>query len=238
MRVSLFIPCFIDQLQPNVGRAVVTVLERVGCTVIIPTGQTCCGQPAFNSGYTEQTREVARHMLDLYANADIVVLPSGSCAAMIKVFYPQIFKGTRDEERAARLAAVTWEFSDFLVTRLGVTDVGAAFPHSVTFHDGCHGLRELAVSEQPRTLLRAVRGLNLIEMKERRTCCGFGGTFAVKFASISNAMGQVKCVSAGETGAEYVVSNDSSCLLHIQGYADKNGPALKTLHLAEVLAHQ
>lgn len=238
MRVSLFIPCFIDQLMPEVGIDVVHVLERLGCTVVCPQDQTCCGQPAFNSGYTEQTRQVARHMLDAFHEAQVVVLPSGSCAAMIKVFYPQIFEGTPDEARARALAAKTWEFSDFLVTKLGVTDVGAVFPHRVTFHDGCHGLRELGVSDQPRKLLEKVKGLELIEMKERRTCCGFGGTFAVKFESISNAMGQVKCNSAAETGAEFVVSNDPSCLMHIQGYANKNGPALKTLHLAQILARQ
>ena len=236
MRTHLFIPCFIDQLMPEVGVATVEVLQRAGCEVIYPTQQTCCGQPAFNSGYAEQTRAVARHMLDIFKDAEAVVTPSGSCAAMVKVFYPQLFDGTPDADRARHLSEITWEFSDFLVSKLGVTDVGARFPHKVTLHDGCHGLRELQVRDQPRALLSKVKDLELVEMDEARTCCGFGGTFAVKFPSISNAMGQVKCDSAGRTGAEYVVSGDSSCLMHVKGFADKNGPAIKTIHLAQILA--
>jgi len=236
MRVHLFIPCFIDTLMPDVGKATVEVLRRAGCEVIYPTGQTCCGQPAFNSGYTDQTRTVGRHMLDLFKDAEAVVAPSGSCSAMVKVFYPQVFAGTPDDARANRLSEITWELSDFLVNKLGVTDLGARFPHKVTIHDGCHGLRELKVKDQPRQLLAKVKDIEIVEMDEARTCCGFGGTFAVKFPAISNAMGQVKCESAGRTGAEYVVSGDSSCLMHVQGYSDKNGPALKTIHLAQILA--
>lgn len=236
MRVALFIPCYVDQLMPRVGRAVVEVLERIGCDVAYPARQTCCGQPPFNTGYTDQSREVARHMIDVFENERTIVTPSGSCAAMVKVFYPQLFEGTPLARHAERLAQSTWEFSDFLATELGVTDVGARFPHAVTFHDGCHGLRELGVNDQPRRLLSHVKDLTLIEMDERRTCCGFGGTFAVKFPEISNAMGQVKCESAARTNAEFVVSNDPSCLMHLQGYADKTGPRLKTIHLAEVLA--
>ena len=238
MKVHLFIPCFIDTLMPDVGIATVEVLRRAGCEIVYPTGQTCCGQPAFNSGYTEQTRSIGRHMLDLFKDAEAVVAPSGSCSAMVKVFYPQVFAGTSDEARANHLSEITWEFSDFLVNKLGVTDLGARFPHKVTIHDGCHGLRELGVRDQPRQLLEKVKDIELIEMDEARTCCGFGGTFAVKFPAISNAMGQVKCESAGRTKAEYVVSGDSSCLMHVQGYADKNGPAVKTIHLAQILASQ
>lgn len=236
MRTHLFIPCFIDQLMPEVGVAVVDVLRHVGVELAYPPGQTCCGQPAFNGGYVEQTRDIARHMLDIFQDAQAVVTPSGSCAAMVKVFYPQIFDGTPDEQRARHLSEITWEFSDFLVTKLGLTDVGATFPHKVTIHDGCHGLRELGVDNQPRTLLKNVAGLELVEMGEAKTCCGFGGTFAVKFPAISNAMGQVKCDSAAKTGAEFVVSGDSSCLMHVRGFSEKNGPPLKTLHLAQVLA--
>jgi L-lactate dehydrogenase complex protein LldE len=237
MRISVFQPCFIDQLLPTVGTAVVSVLERLGHLVECPAGQTCCGQPPFNAGYADDSRRVARHFLDVFDDAEHVVVPSGSCATMIKVFYVQLFEGTPDAARAKRLADATWEFSDFLCAKLGVSDVGARFDHTVTFHDGCHGLRELGIAEQPRRLLNAVRGLRLVEMAERRTCCGFGGTFAVKFADISSAMGQVKCQSAAATGAEFVVSNDSSCLMQIRGWAERNDLAsLRTLHLAEVLA--
>jgi L-lactate dehydrogenase complex protein LldE len=155
---------------------------------------------------------------------------------MIKVFYPQLFAGTEHEQAAKKLSSKCYEFSDFLVTKLGVTDLGARFPAKVTFHDGCHGLRELGNKKPARDLLAKVRDLELVEMREAETCCGFGGTFAAKFPMISTAMGEVKCASASETGAEYIVSNDSSCLMHVQGLLDKQGKKLKTIHLAEVLA--
>jgi L-lactate dehydrogenase complex protein LldE len=236
MRISLFIPCFVDQLSPGVGIAVVEVLERLGHEVLYPEGQTCCGQPAFNSGFCDQARCVAEHFLDTFQDAEHVVVPSGSCAAMVKVFYPELFQGTRREAEAKALAERTWEFSQFLVEKLGADDVGASFARKVTFHDGCHGLRELGVHTAPRTLLRHVRGLELVEMGEARTCCGFGGTFAVKFPEISTAMAQVKCNSIVDCGAQTVVSNDPSCLMQIRGYFDKHGNALPCLHLAEVLA--
>jgi L-lactate dehydrogenase complex protein LldE len=155
---------------------------------------------------------------------------------MLKVFYPDLFAGTEHATAAKALSAKCWEFSDFLVTRLGVTDLGARFPAKVTFHDGCHGLRELGVKKPPRALLSKVRDLELIEMRDAETCCGFGGTFAAKFPMISTAMGEVKCASALETAADYIVSNDSSCLMHVQGLLDKEGKRMKTIHLAEVLA--
>jgi L-lactate dehydrogenase complex protein LldE len=167
--------------------------------------------------------------------AEAVVIASGSCGAMIKKFYPELFAKTPHARTAAQLAARCYEFSDFLVTRLGVTDLGARFPHRVTFHDGCHGLRELGNKRQPRELLANVQGLELVEMIEAETCCGFGGTFAAKFPMISTAMGEVKCASALETGAEYIVSNDASCNMHIQGLADRRRQPLRTIHLAEVL---
>jgi L-lactate dehydrogenase complex protein LldE len=167
--------------------------------------------------------------------AKVVVIASGSCGAMLKVFYPQLFAGTEHEKAAKELSVKCYEFSDFLVTKLGVTDLGARFPHKVTFHDGCHGLRELGNKRQARDLLAKVAGLELIEMRDAETCCGFGGTFAAKFPMISTAMGEVKCASAAETNAEYIVSNDSSCLMHVQGLLDKQGRKLKTIHLAEVL---
>ena len=237
MKVTLFIPCFIDQCFPEVGISVVKILEKLGHTVDYPTEQTCCGQPAFNSGAWDQARATARQALKVFRDAEVVVSPSGSCGAMMKVFYPDLFKDTPEHKEACVLANKTWEFSSFLVNKLGVTDIGASFPGKATFHDGCHGLRELKVQREPRELLKRVRGLELVEMKSNETCCGFGGTFAVKFPMISTAMGEGKCASVTETGADYLISLDSSCLMHIQGMFDKQGKQMKSLHLAEVLAH-
>lgn len=228
--------------MPEVGIAVVEVLERLGCTVRYHAAQTCCGQPAFNSGYHAEARQVAEHMLDVFAedlddDETVFVVPSGSCGAMVKVFYHELFVGSPQEEKADALADRTFEFSEFLVDKLGVTDAGARFPHRVTFHDGCHGLRELNVHAAPRKLLASVKDLELVEMTEAATCCGFGGSFSVKFPQISTSMGQVKCNSALATDAEYVVSNDPSCLMQIRGILEKRGDKLKTLHLAEVLNH-
>lgn len=214
----------------------VELFERLGHTVDYREAITCCGQPAFNSGYWEEARPVAERTLELLGDAEAVVSASGSCGAMLKVFYAELFRGTPREAAAARLKERVFEFSEFLVDRLGITDLGASFPGKATFHDGCHGLRELGVKSQPRRLLEKVRGLELVEMKEAESCCGFGGTFAAKFPTISTAMAEVKCASAFETGAEFVISNDSSCLMQIQGLLDRQGQRLKTLHLAEVLA--
>lgn len=236
MKITLFIPCFIDSLYPKVGISVVKILERLGHEVVCPEGIACCGQPAFNSGYWDEARAVAQPVLEKLEQAGAVVIPSGSCGAMLKVFYPQLFAGRPEAAAARELSAKVWEFSDFLVHKLGVTDLGASFPHRVTFHDGCHGLRELGNKRPPRDLLARVKGLELVEMKEAETCCGFGGVFAAKFSSISTAMGEVKCASAQETKAEFIVSNDSSCLMHLQGLASRRQLPIKTIHLAEVLA--
>ena len=235
MTITLFIPCFVDALFPRAGISMVQILERLGHTVVCPEEISCCGQPPFNSGYWDESRPVAAKVLEQLANAEAVVIGSGSCGAMVKKFYPELFANTPQAELAKKIAARTWEFSDFLVTKLGVTDLGAKFPHKVTFHDGCHGLRELGIKQPPRTLLASVRDLQLVEMAEAETCCGFGGTFAAKFPMISTAMGDVKCASAIETGAEYIVSNDSSCLMHLQGLLSRQGKPMKTIHLAEVL---
>jgi L-lactate dehydrogenase complex protein LldE len=236
LRVSLFIPCFIDQLYPEVAISMVRVLERLGHAVEYDERQTCCGQPAFNSGYWAETRPVAERMMGIFKDAEVIVSASGSCGAMLKVFYPELFKNTPQEAAALAMSPKVYEFSDFLVSVLGVTDVGARFPAKVTFHDGCHGLRELGVKAQPRALLAKVRDLELIEMNQAETCCGFGGTFAAKMPSISTAMGEVKCINALETGADFIVSNDSSCLMQIQGLLDRQGQPMRSLHLAEVLA--
>lgn len=220
---------------PRVGISIVQILERLGHAIDYPEELACCGQPAFNSGYWNETRPMAERVLERLKDAESVVIASGSCGAMLKKFYPELFANTAHARAANELAARCYEFSDFLVTRLGVTDLGAHFPHRVTFHDGCHGLRELGNKKQPRELLAKVQGLDLVEMTEAETCCGFGGMFSAKFPMISTAMGEVKCTSALETGAEYVVSNDASCNMHIQGLADRQRLSLRTIHLAEVL---
>ena len=236
MRISLLVPCFVNQFYPKAAMAMVDVLERLGHTVECPEAFTCCGQPPFNSGFWNEARPVACHALETFADADVVVGGSGSCVSMMKIFAPELFQGKPQEKLAREVAAKTFEFSDFLVNELKVTDLGARFPGTVTFHDGCHGLRELGIKKQVRVLLHHVRDLKLVEMGEAETCCGFGGTFSVKFPMISTSMGEVKCASICATGAEYVISNDSSCLMQIQGILDKQGKPVKSLHLAEVLA--
>ena len=235
MKITLFIPCFVDALFPRAGISMLQILERLGHTVVCPEAIACCGQPPFNSGYWDEARTVAAPVLEKLKGAEAIVIGSGSCGAMVKKFYPELFANTPQAELAKQVAARTWEFSDFLAGKLGVTDLGAKFPCKVTFHDGCHGLRELGIKKSPRILLGHVRGLELVEMAEVETCCGFGGTFAAKFPMISTAMGEVKCASAAQTGAEYIVSNDSSCLMQIQGLLSRQGSKLKTIHLAEVL---
>jgi L-lactate dehydrogenase complex protein LldE len=237
MTVTLFIPCFIDQCYPQVGISTVRILEKLGHTVVYPAEQTCCGQPAFNSGAWDQARATARQALKVFRDAEIIVTPSGSCGAMMKVFYPDLFKDTPEHKEACVLAGKMWEFSSFLVNKLGVTDLGAKFEGRATFHDGCHSLREMHLKQEPRILLKHVRGLELVEMSPADTCCGFGGTFSVKFPMISSAMGEGKCAAITETGTDTVISLDTSCLMHIQGLFDKQGRKMRSLHLAEVLAH-
>jgi L-lactate dehydrogenase complex protein LldE len=228
----------VDALFPRAGISMVQILERLGNKVAVPEDIVCCGQPPFNSGYWDEARAVAAKVLTQLENAEVIVIGSGSCGAMLKNFYPELFKDTPRLELAKQISSRTWEFSEFLVKKLGVTDLGAKFPHKVTFHDGCHGLRELGIKKSPRDLLGKVNGLQLVEMAEVETCCGFGGTFAAKFPMISTAMGDVKCANATETGADYIVSNDSSCLMHLQGLLSRQGSKLKTIHLAEVLNQQ
>jgi L-lactate dehydrogenase complex protein LldE len=235
VNITLFIPCFVDALYPQVGISVVRILERLGHTIEVAEDLNCCGQPGFNSGCWLEARLVAERVLDQLSDAEVVVIPSGSCGAMLKRFYPELFARTVCEAAARTLAHKVFEFAEFLVDRLGVTDLGARFPARVTFHDGCHSLREMGIKQAPRRLLAHVRELELVEMKQE-ICCGFGGTFSAKFPMISSAMGEVKCAAALETGAEYIVSCDSSCLMHMQGLIDRQGLKLRTLHLAEVLA--
>lgn len=238
MKITLFIPCFIDQLFPQAGIAMVHVLERLGMQVEYFPEQTCCGQPAFNSGFWDEARQVAEKHIAIFQNAECIVGCSGSCVAMMKVFYPELFRGHSKEKEAREISAKTWEFSSFLVDKLQVTDVGARSPGRATFHDGCHGLRELGIKKAPRTLLHHVKDLKLIEMPDAETCCGFGGTFAVKFPMISGAMAEVKSAAILESGADFVVSNDSSCLMQINGMMKRQKQDIPCYHLAEILAAQ
>jgi len=234
MTITLFIPCFIDLFYPQVGMAMVKILEKLGHRVRCPEAPACCGQPAFNTGYWDESRAVAEKVLEQLEDAEVVVIASGSCGAMMKVFYPDLFAGTPHERLAKAVSAKCHEFSQFLVDKLGVTDLGARFPHKVTYHDGCHSLREMRIHDAPRKLMARVQGLELVEMSQT-VCCGFGGTFSAKFPAISTAMGEVKCDLALETEAEYIVSSDSSCLMHLQGLIDHQQKPLKTIHLVEVL---
>lgn len=238
-RVSLFVTCIVDQLYPGVGMAVVEVLERIGCQVDFPEGQTCCGQPAFNTGYREEARQVARHFLEVFRDADYVVVPSGSCASMLSHRFAELFqKEPRWLEETLRLEPKVWEFSKFLLEVARVEDVGARFEQVVTFHDSCHGLRELGIKEGPRRLLSRVRGLTLREMEPAEECCGFGGTFSVKFPEVSGGMARTKIEAIQRSGAEVVVGIDASCLLQIQGVLSRSGLPVRTMHLAEVLAQR
>jgi L-lactate dehydrogenase complex protein LldE len=227
-RVSLFVTCIVDQVFPRVGMAMAEVLERAGCEVEFRDEQTCCGQPAFNSGYRDEARDVARHFLKVFEGAEYIVVPSGSCTSMIDHHYADLFEGHHETR--------VWEFSRFLVDVLKVEDVGAKLDGVATYHDSCHALRELKIKDAPRKLLRNVRGLRLAEMDAAEECCGFGGTFSVKFADISGAMARTKIDSISRTGADTVVSIDSSCLMQLQGVLSRAGSKIRTMHLAEVLA--
>ena len=227
--MSLFVPCFVDQLCPQVAVDMTRVLRRIGCQVDFPEEQTCCGQPAFNSGYWEEARPVAERFLHVFDRSECVVAPSGSCVTMVRKFYPELLKREVD-------ASKFYEFSEFLTTVAKVEDVGARFPYKVTLHDSCHALRELGISEGPRQLLRKVRSLELLEMRYAEECCGFGGTFAVKFGMISAGMGDTKCENAIATGAQFVTSIDPSCLMHIDGVLRKKQSPKKSIHLASILA--
>jgi len=236
VKITLFIPCFVERVAPKTGIAMAEVLERLGHEVEYPEKQTCCGQPAFNSGYWKEARSTAEHFLDVFNPAEIIVAPSGSCTAMVKSGFGELFKGTDRETEAAELGGRTHEFSDFLVNILKTVDLGARFPGRVTFHDGCHSLREIGVKTPPRDLLSWVKELELVEMEGADRCCGFGGTFSVKHPDISTAMGKAKCANIAATKADFVVSNDPSCLIQVRSVIERNGLAIKALHLAEVLA--
>ena len=239
MRISLFVTCVTDTLFPDTGEAVVTVLERLGHTVDFPVAQSCCGQMHVNSGYAAEAIGLVRRMVETFGDAEAVVCPSASCTALIREHYVQLAERTGDAALVAgarSLAERTFELSELLIDVLGVEDVGARFPHTVTYHASCHGLRMLRLGDRPLRLLRHVDGLRLVELSGREECCGFGGTFAVKNAEVSGAMLADKLACVDETGAEFCVATDNSCLMHIAGGLQRQGLPARTLHLAEVLA--
>jgi L-lactate dehydrogenase complex protein LldE len=236
-RVSLFVTCVVDQLFPQIGLAMATVLERIGYRIDFPEQQTCCGQPAFNNGYWSEARAVARHFLDTFQACEHIVTPSGSCVAMVVNHFAELFRKEPDTlERVEALRRRVREFSSFLIEIARVEDVGAHLEEVITFHDGCHALRELGIRSGPRSLLAHVRGLELRELDPPGECCGFGGTFALKFDELSCSMGAAKADAIVRTGARAVVSLDPSCLMQIRGALARAGAPVRTMHLAEVLA--
>jgi L-lactate dehydrogenase complex protein LldE len=235
MRVSLFIPCLTDQFFPKVGINLYKILKKAGAEVEYPEDQTCCGQPAFNSGYHQEAIELAQRFLQVFHDAEYIVAPSGSCTSMVKIFYAEILEDPGLNEMLHHVASKTYEFSDFLVNVLGIKDLGVHFPHKVTYHDACHLLRELKVKDAPRDLIRHVRGIEFVEMEQSESCCGFGGTFSVKYPEISTAMAEDKAAAIAQSRAEYIVANDSSCLMQIAGYLSRRGIPAKALHLADLL---
>ncbi len=237
MKVQLFIPCYIDQLYPETGFNTIKILEKAGCEVIYPENQTCCGQPAYNSGYWDESRKLAEKFLIDFKEDIPIITPSGSCSGFVIHHYPKLFKeDNKGLENAKIIGARIFELSDFLVNHLKKTDFGARFNHTVTFHDSCSALREYGIKDEPRALLNEVSGLKLIEMEESETCCGFGGTFSVKNEAISTAMVDKKTINAIATGAEFIVSTEASCLMNINSYCQKNNLPIKGIHLADILA--
>lgn len=239
MRVSLFITCFNDTLFPQTGRAVVTLLERLGHTVDFPLEQTCCGQMHFNTGYQREAIPMVRRFTEVFADAEVVVSPSASCVGMVRDLYSRAAELAEDHELGRAVAALAprvFELSEFLVQKLGVEDVGAYYPHRVTYHPTCHSLRMIRVGDAPLRLLRAVRGIDLVELPRAEECCGFGGTFAVKNADTSMAMlgDKLRCVL--DTRAEFCAAADTSCLMHIGGALHRQRAGVGTVHLAEILA--
>lgn len=236
MNVQLFIPCFVDQLFPQTAFNMVKVLERAGCTVSYNTEQTCCGQPAFNAGFREDAKAVCSKFIKDFSGSDYVVAPGASCVGFVRNYYPQLFENSSLNKEVKQLGSRIYEFSEFLVNVLKTEDVGAALFGKATYHDSCAGLRECRIKEEPRRLLSNVKGLEMIEMNDVETCCGFGGSFAVKFEPISIGMADQKVTNALATGADYIISTDLSCLMHLDGYIRHKNLKIKTLHIADALA--
>ena len=236
-RVGLFVTCLVDLFRPTVGFAAVKLLEAAGCTVEVPASQTCCGQPAYNSGDRADTKDIARAVIQAFEGFDYVVAPSGSCAGMIKEHYGELFADEPEwAQRAAHLKHRTYELISFLVDVLGIEAVDAEYAGTITYHDSCSGLRELGVKQQPRTLLRSVDGLTLTELPGAEVCCGFGGTFCIKYPEISNKMVGEKTIDIARTGADTLLAGDMGCLLNMAGKLKREGSDIKVRHVAEILA--
>lgn len=235
-RVSLFVTCLVDLLFPEVGEATVALLRDLGVEVNFPPSQTCCGQPAYNSGFPDDARRVASNMLDAFEGSEAVVSPSGSCAGMIRSFYPHLFEGTANQERANALAGRTFELTEFVVDVLGVESIEGRWEGSVTYHDACHGLRELGLTGQGRKLLSGVEGLDLVEMARPDGCCGFGGTFSVRLPEVATAMADDKVAQATATEADAMVAGDAGCLMHLAGRMSRTGSSMRPVHVATLLA--
>jgi L-lactate dehydrogenase complex protein LldE len=239
MKVALMVTCINDAMFPETGKAVVRLLRRLGVEVEFPSSQTCCAQPMVNTGYLDEAVPVVRNFVDSFAGYDAVVTPSGSCAGSARHQHGLVARRSGDQglaDAVDRVSPAVYELSEFLVDVLGVEDVGAYFPHTVTYHPTCHSLRMLGVGDRPTRLLRAVRGLRLIDLPQAEECCGFGGTFAVKNADTSVAMGSDKARHVRSTGAEVVVAGDNSCLMHIGGLLSRQRSGVRVMHLAEILA--
>jgi L-lactate dehydrogenase complex protein LldE len=236
MKVALFLTCLGDQLYPDVGMSVVRVLERHGCEVDFPVGQICCGQPAWNTGYPDEARRVARRLISAFADAECVVSPSGSCSGMIRHYYPSLFESDPVLRREAEdLGDRIYEFSQFMVRILNVERLPASFPHKVTYHPSCHGARLLGIQDEPLALLRAIPDLEFVPLPRAEDCCGFGGTFAVKLAPISVAIVDEKIARVRETAAHYLAGTDLGCLMNIAGRMQVTGVPVEALHVAQVV---
>jgi L-lactate dehydrogenase complex protein LldE len=236
MLVDIFIPCFIDQIYPETGMNMVRILEKLGVAVFYNSNQACCGQFAYKDGFLKQAKKLGEKFLADFQNDRPVVAPSAACAGYVRTYFPRLFHNTSHHLEYKQLRKNIIEFSDFVVNTLKIEDVGATFPHVVTVHDSCSALREYGLTDEPRRLLQKVRGIEIREMRHTDVCCGFGGTFSINFEPISIAMAREKINRAMETGAEYIVSTDSSCLMHLQGYIDKQNIPLKTIHLIDIMA--
>jgi L-lactate dehydrogenase complex protein LldE len=236
MNVQLFIPCFVDQLYPDTAFNMIKVLEKTGCTVTYNTSQTCCGQPAFNAGFWNESKAVCTKFLKDFRGQDYIIAPSASCTGFVRNYYGKLFENSSMHHEVGNISKRIFEFSEFMIKILQIDNVGASLNGKATYHDSCAGLRECKIKAEPRRLLSKVKGLELVELNDSETCCGFGGTFAVKFEAISIGMAEQKVDNALATGAQYLVSTDHSCLMHIGGYIKHKGYNLKTMHLADVLA--
>jgi len=235
-KVSIFIPCFVDQLYPQTAFNMVKVLEKAGCSVVYNPNQTCCGQPAFNAGFREESKDVCNKFLTDFKDADVVVAPSASCIGFVKNYYDKLFDNSSLHNEVKNLQLKVFEFTDFLVNVLGVVDLGACFDVKATYHDSCAALRECKLKREPRILLSHVKGLELVEMKDNETCCGFGGTFSVKFDPISVAMADQKANNALNAGVNAIISTDLSCLMHLDGVIRDKNYGLQVFHIADILA--